>query len=96
MQCLTLLASIASLSAYTLVAVHAQPGCTDCPVKVSGVPLFAACVNSKTKTTQCSLSSYLPSWIGCDYDEHGALSAASQGASCPSPMNLHHGCQSCT
>ncbi|KIK73324.1 hypothetical protein PAXRUDRAFT_836275 [Paxillus rubicundulus Ve08.2h10] len=96
MQFLTLLASTASLSAYTLVGVHAQPGCTNCPAVVNGVPLYDMCIDSKAKTTYCNFGLVHLKWVYCHYNEHGDLTAASKGASCPSPMRLNHSCQACT
>ncbi|KIK79960.1 hypothetical protein PAXRUDRAFT_833822 [Paxillus rubicundulus Ve08.2h10] len=94
MQFLTLLVSIASLYAYTLVCVHAQPGCTNCPAEVDGLKLYQACLRSRS--THCTYGLVHLKWIYCHYDEQGTLIATSEGTSCPSPMSLASGCKACT
>ncbi|KIK76428.1 hypothetical protein PAXRUDRAFT_429621 [Paxillus rubicundulus Ve08.2h10] len=48
---LTLLAAIISLSAYTLVGVHAK--CAICPKTVAGAPLKSQCTQSGGDITRC-------------------------------------------
>ncbi|KAF8835379.1 hypothetical protein BDN67DRAFT_975356, partial [Paxillus ammoniavirescens] len=57
---LTLLASIASLSAYTLVGVHALTACTTCPSSIGGRALVSRCVNNKSVTYCQTRETYMP------------------------------------
>ncbi|KIJ05681.1 hypothetical protein PAXINDRAFT_21082 [Paxillus involutus ATCC 200175] len=66
---LTLLASIASLNAYTLVAAHALEGraleyCALCP-DLNGQSLAGQCFKlpSITSCLRCSPSEQLPAWL---------------------------------
>ncbi|KAF8839971.1 hypothetical protein BDN67DRAFT_981380 [Paxillus ammoniavirescens] len=66
---LTLLASIASLSAYTLVGVHALTACTTCPSSVAGQALVSRCVDSKSITyCQYNVNRFLKKPTFCNYD----------------------------
>ncbi|KAF8837171.1 hypothetical protein BDN67DRAFT_228853 [Paxillus ammoniavirescens] len=94
MQFLTLLVSIASLSAYTLAGVHAQ--CVSCPSKVSNQPSSGRC-QDKSGGTHCLYGGAQsnPVKLHCYYDNKGKLSSASANTNCPSKLAPGNACAKC-
>ncbi|KAF8835380.1 hypothetical protein BDN67DRAFT_975362 [Paxillus ammoniavirescens] len=94
---LALLASIASLSAYTLVGVHALADCTTCPSSAGGLALVSRCVDGKS-ITHCHYdrNRFMLKSTFCNYDNQGNLHANSKGTSCPSKAAKDtKGCTAC-
>ncbi|KIK81478.1 hypothetical protein PAXRUDRAFT_756784 [Paxillus rubicundulus Ve08.2h10] len=77
---LTLLAAITSLSAYTLVGVHACPVCPH----VNDQSAKAKCVSSDLKTS-CTYNHgiHASQDLTCIYGLRGSLIAGSSSPSCP-------------
>ncbi|KAF8837185.1 hypothetical protein BDN67DRAFT_973287 [Paxillus ammoniavirescens] len=71
---LTLLAAITSLSAYTLVGVHA--GCAICPTSLSGEKLYNVCATSG-KITSCEYKNGVVVKFHCYYHPDGTRDKAS-------------------
>ncbi|KAF8841981.1 hypothetical protein BDN67DRAFT_966304 [Paxillus ammoniavirescens] len=89
---LTLLASIASLSAHTLVGVHASSItdlCAICPPEVAHEQLTGRCVDAKGNT----ICHYQDEETRCYYNSHGQR-IGKDYAGCPGPVGLTNwGCE---
>ncbi|KIK80880.1 hypothetical protein PAXRUDRAFT_833259 [Paxillus rubicundulus Ve08.2h10] len=81
---LMLIASIASLSAYTLVGVHANSLlCAVCPSKVAGEWLTSRCIDDQGNT----ICHYQDGETRCFYDGHGNRTGRDYFR-CPGPVGL--------
>ncbi|KIK76624.1 hypothetical protein PAXRUDRAFT_832665 [Paxillus rubicundulus Ve08.2h10] len=89
---LTLLAAITSLSAYTLVGVHATMKCSLCPPSTGGVPVYSACTNNKN-VTNCQYRIRALT-LHCYYNDNGSLAGGSH-SSCPGNMGTSNICPAC-
>ncbi|KAF8838664.1 hypothetical protein BDN67DRAFT_971213 [Paxillus ammoniavirescens] len=86
---LTLLAVITSLSAYTLVGVHA--GCAHCPKTLSsGASLTSSCTNADRSITSCVYASG-KSTLNCAYTSKGVIKKGSNVA-CPASVHTDGPC----
>ncbi|KIK72727.1 hypothetical protein PAXRUDRAFT_836385 [Paxillus rubicundulus Ve08.2h10] len=95
---LTLLATISSLSTYTLVGVHASTKCAICPSSLNGAGLYYGC-SYKGNTACRYLISGTSQMIGCYYDDSkGTVTQGSNRALCPKTVNTGTGnaCQCIT
>ncbi|KIK92385.1 hypothetical protein PAXRUDRAFT_830000 [Paxillus rubicundulus Ve08.2h10] len=90
----TLLASIVSLDAYTLVGVHANTvWCVACPKKFDNQELAGQCFDSPKQITRCV---YRPGWIRCDYSLEGApVGSANSGCPAVTEFDKGLGCDPC-
>ncbi|KIJ14554.1 hypothetical protein PAXINDRAFT_12656 [Paxillus involutus ATCC 200175] len=89
---LTLLASVASLSAYTPVGVHASSitqVCAACPPEVAKEALTYRCVDTKGNT----ICRYQDEETRCYYDGHGER-IGKDFSGCPGPVKMSNwGCE---
>ncbi|KAF8840008.1 hypothetical protein BDN67DRAFT_676803 [Paxillus ammoniavirescens] len=89
---LTLLTAITSLSAYTLVGVHAK--CPNCPAAVGGVNLHYKCTIADTTTCQYQKTGRMIKNLSCYYSTNGSLNSGSD-ASCPKTVQTGNTCPQC-
>ncbi|KIK93791.1 hypothetical protein PAXRUDRAFT_828617 [Paxillus rubicundulus Ve08.2h10] len=89
---LTLLAGIISLSAYTLLGVHAK--CAICPYTVNAQTLVGSCPTDH-KYTACRYGNGVVPKYNCFYKPNGARDADSDSA-CPDNTNTGNDCQCIT
>ncbi|KIK74032.1 hypothetical protein PAXRUDRAFT_836090 [Paxillus rubicundulus Ve08.2h10] len=85
------LAAITSLSAYTLVGVHAK--CAICPSKVDGRSSTSRCTSS-TGITTCRYEPAGQSGRYCYYNNQGVLQQDSS-SKCPASANTGNNCSRC-
>ncbi|KAF8837250.1 hypothetical protein BDN67DRAFT_973233 [Paxillus ammoniavirescens] len=87
---LTLLTVITSLSAYTLVGVHAR--CPNCPATVGGVKLTSKCISGGTTSCKYKTNVRMSPDLACSYNNLGYLNDGSDtpcakyvkmGTTCP-------------
>ncbi|KAF8833260.1 hypothetical protein BDN67DRAFT_790629 [Paxillus ammoniavirescens] len=87
----TLLASIASLSAYTLVGVHAG-FCAYCPADVAGEWNTGYCRDTSSRT-HCN---YLSDEVTCVYTSSGERYSSGSFFKCPRSVEVYEGsCNPC-
>ncbi|KAF8835693.1 hypothetical protein BDN67DRAFT_974997 [Paxillus ammoniavirescens] len=87
---LTLLAAITSLSAYTLVGVHAN--CAVCPTSIDGRQLANRCID-EAGTTICQYEKQSKSSRHCYY-KNGAFQQGSNYL-CPDNVEMGNACPTC-
>ncbi|KAF8837541.1 hypothetical protein BDN67DRAFT_181841 [Paxillus ammoniavirescens] len=88
----TLLTAITSLSAYTLVGVHAVNKCSTCPTSTGGVPVWSACVDH-TGVNHCEYRNGAVT-LYCYYSSNGSRTSSSH-QSCPKKMDTTNVCPPC-
>ncbi|KIK92338.1 hypothetical protein PAXRUDRAFT_830046 [Paxillus rubicundulus Ve08.2h10] len=92
MQLFALIVSIASLSAYTLVGVHATK-CAVCPKGVVDKATVTRCIGKYNDNTTCYYSSSQKQ-ATCDYDVDGHLWGGDHA--CPAKASMtSSGCHAC-
>ncbi|KAF8837116.1 hypothetical protein BDN67DRAFT_230463 [Paxillus ammoniavirescens] len=88
---LTLLVAITSLSAYTLVGVHA--GCAICPETMFGWGLSSQCVPTGGDITRCEYQEHgTGSSLWCYFDSNGTLDISASSYYCSGGAETRNTC----